>query len=139
MPKLATAADLFRKAEADLAAFDADPENTQIAFNLFVTIEHISDWLGKRAEVQQNAILRTVSHIANGSKHFGPLQPRHQSVVSTSIGQYAENYNEPGYWERRLTFHLEVGEIPFIGSDHIDAYDLAKQALNYWRLSVPGL
>ncbi len=144
LPNLTTPADLFRKAEDDLAALESDPGNSRIAFNLFVTIEHIQDWLGEprgpACSVRQNAVLRTISHIANGSKHFGPkLNAAHSSVAGTSISQYSPGYVQDGYWERRLTVHIDISEQSFIGDDQIDACELARRALAYWRPQVPGI
>jgi hypothetical protein len=104
LPRLTTPADLFRKAEADLSALESDPGNERLAFNLFVTIEHMPDWLGLKREhtVAHKSELRVVAHIANGQKHPIDLNPqRHNSVDATSADGYSDDYVAPGYVEER--------------------------------------
>jgi hypothetical protein len=59
--------DLFRKMEADLAALIESPSDSRLAFNFFVTAEHLPDWLDERVLVRKHALLRVVSHLASGA------------------------------------------------------------------------
>jgi hypothetical protein len=136
LPRLATAADLFHKAESDLKALEASQSDSFLAFNLFVTLEHLPDWLGLRAEVKQKAELRIVSHLANGSKHFTVDPNRHRSVEDTSVEGYGDNYVDKDYEKERLTIHLSLDELPWIGDDRIDAVELARLVIDFWRPKV---
>jgi hypothetical protein len=132
--ELKTPADLFRKLESDLTALQASSQDTRLAFNFFVTAEHLPDWLGKRALVSQHAILRVVSHIANGAKHFSLDDHRHQAVTSTEKFQYVEDgYIEPGYFDEPLIINLSQREAAELGASTIDAVALGSKVIQFWR------
>jgi hypothetical protein len=82
--ELTTPLQLFQKMQSDLAALMTSGQDARIAFNFFVTAEHLPDWLGLRSEVKKHALLRVVSHLANGAKHFTLDPKRHTAVVATS-------------------------------------------------------
>src|SRR5690348_10091676 len=90
--ELATPKDLFQKMESDLAALRKDPSDSYSAFNFFITAEHLPDWLSLKDLRKQTPLLRVVSHLANGAKHFQLDPRRHTSVDSTSTSTYAEGY-----------------------------------------------
>lgn len=137
--ELRTPADLFRKSEDDLRALQASPCDTRLAFNFFVTIEHLPDWLGRRDLVKKHCVLRIVSHLANGAKHFVLSDPRHTSVKKAEVSRYVEaGYVEPGYFEEVLVIHLEPDEAREMGVPVIDAVALAQKALKFWRPHVPA-
>jgi hypothetical protein len=75
--------DLYKKIKDDLLILESSHQDTKAAFNFFVTIEHLPDWLGQRHLVRDNCILRVISHIANGAKHFHLNDKRHSSVINT--------------------------------------------------------
>lgn len=132
--ELKTPADLFRKLESDLASLDASGQDTRIAFNFFVTAEHLPDWLGLRTLVQKNSILRIVSHIANGAKHFNLNDPRHKSVTNTEKFRiYAEDVYEPDVFYEPLIIHLSPDETRELGQSEIDALTLGHKVLEFWR------
>jgi hypothetical protein len=135
---LANSLDLFRKLEADLAALRTSSSDSRLAFNFFVTAEHLPDWLGKRALVQQHALLRVVSHLANGAKHFTLDPKRHTSVTGTTEEAYAEDYVEPGYVEDWLLVHLSAAEAAQLGTQAFDVRELGQLVLDFWRPHVPG-
>ncbi len=68
--ELKSAKDLLKKLESDLKQFKADPNNAYVAFNFFVTAEHLPDWMhpgpDKRATEIRNAsvLLQVCSHVA---------------------------------------------------------------------------
>ena len=135
---LASPLDLFRKMEADLAAFVDSVSDSRLAFNFFVTAEHLPDWLGQRDLVRKHALLRVVSHLANGAKHFTLDPKRHTSVDGTTVETYAKDYVEPGYVEDWLLVHFGADEVAEFGTDALDARDLGKRVLEFWRPHVPG-
>ena len=136
--ELKTPADLFRKLEGDLAAMESS-QDAKIAFNFFVTAEHLPDWLGQRCLVRKHAILRIVSHIANGMKHFTLDDHRHASVTGTEKFRYVEEgYVEPGYFDEPLLIELSPREARDIGLLAIDAAALGRKVLEFWRPYVPA-
>lgn len=136
--ELKTPADLFRKLEGDLVALEASYQDTRVAFNFFVTAEHVPDWLDRRGLVRQHAILRVVSHIASGAKHFVLNDSRHRSVTSTEKFRYMEQgYVEPGYYHEPLLIHLSPDEAREMGASTVDAVTLGRQVLDFWRQYVP--
>ena len=136
--ELKTAADLFRKLEGDLTALESS-QDTKVAFNFFVTAEHLPDWLGRRDLVRQHAILRVVSHIANGAKHFTLDDRRHTSVTGTEKCRYVEEgYVEPGYIDEPLVIRLSPDEARDVGVSPIDAAALGRKVLEFWRPYVPA-
>lgn len=136
---LKTPADLFHKAEHDLAALEKAPTDSYTAFNLFVTLEHLPDWLGQREPLRKNGewnvILRTVSHVANGAKHFDVDDHRHQSVTNLEETGYAEpGYVEDGYVGNELTIWLSPDEQKELRCKNwIGAITLARMAIDFWR------
>lgn len=144
--ELQTATDLRRKLEHDLGVLEADPADVYAAFNFFVTAEHILDWLypGGRgsAEAKQRTahreshqLLKVVSHIANGAKHFILESKRHDSVqhvdqVSTTYG--TGEYGAGPYGGRGLLITLEGLAAEELGNA-VSALDLAREVVDYWR------
>ena len=132
--ELTTPLQLFQKMQADLVALQKSGQDTRTAFNFFVTAEHLPDWLGQRPEVRKHALLRVVSHLANGAKHFTLDPKRHTSVVATSKERYVtEGYVEPGYIYEPLLIHLAEDEAEELGVSVIDALSLGKQVLAFWQ------
>lgn len=137
--ELKTAGDLFRKLEGDFESLKKT-QDARVAFNFFVTAEHLPDWLGRRDLVRQHPILRVVSHIANGAKHFTLNDSRHNSVVGTEKLRYVEEgYVEPGYFDEPLMIHLSSDEALALGAQSIDAAELGRQVLEFWRPHVQTL
>lgn len=89
---LQTPRDLLAKAERDFKRLQENPANADAAFDFFVTVRHLPDWLHSNSsdEQQREALfknhveLRIARHIADGAKHFKATQPRHKQVVGTS-------------------------------------------------------
>lgn len=132
--ELKTPQDLFRKLEGDFAELEASYQDTRSAFNFFVTAEHLPDWLNQRPLVHKTPLLRIVSHLANGAKHFEIDGDRHSSVESGEKERYfAEDYCEPGYVEEPLTIHLTQEEAVEFGMTTIDALALGRMVLDFWR------
>jgi hypothetical protein len=132
--ELKTAADMFRKLQADLVALEASYQDTWLAFNFFVTAEHLPDWLGKRDLVQKFAILRIASHVANGAKHFKLNDSRHQSITGTEKSRYLEDeYYQSGYFYEPLLIHLSQKEADELNAPTtIDAVTLGHKVIEFW-------
>ena len=116
----------------------AAASDASLAFNFFVTAEHLPDWLHQRGLVKDNGILRIVSHLANGAKHFSLDPKRHKSVTATSLDTYAEDYAEPGYFEELLLVHLSENEAREFGAATVSTTVLGTMVLDFWRPYVPG-
>jgi len=130
--------DLFRKLEHDLATLDSSGQDTYVAYNFFVTAEHLPDWLGRRDLVRQHSILRVVSHIANGAKHLILDDARHKSVTATEKFRYVEEgYVEPGYFYEPLLIHLSPDEAREMSASTIEAVTLGSQVVEFWRQYIP--
>lgn len=138
--ELNSPAQLFRKMESDLAELVASSSDSHLAFNFFVTAEHLPDWLHQRSLVRKHALLRVVSHLANGAKHFRLDPKRHHSVDGTSIERYAEEgYADPGYFEEPLLIHLSPDEATELGQPVIEVPVLGALVLAFWRPYVPSV
>lgn len=91
-PELQTPKDLLVKLESDYFRLESDPINTYAAFDFFVTAEHIIDWsFQEQAEKtrlrKDNTLLKIVSHLGNGAKHF--IAERHSSVAGLDFQEGA--------------------------------------------------
>jgi len=90
---LTTARDLLAKLQHDYQLLSASPNDPYIAFNFFVTAEHLLDWIypgnaNKDARTnarQQELLLQICSHIASGAKHFEVEAKHHKSVAETVL------------------------------------------------------
>lgn len=139
--KLKQPEDLYRKLLHDRERMQVTPLDLYAAFDFFVTAEHMRDWVlpghngakGREALRKNNLVLRLVSHLANGSKHFQAEDKRHQSVEDVIEDSYAEpDYVEDDYWEQPLVCHLTLAEQDALGSLFITAVDLADRTLQFW-------
>ena len=87
---LRTPRDLLSKAQHDLDRLRADPMDAYAAFDFFVAIRHLPDWLHPHNEALRKSLfashveLRIARHIADGSKHFEATHPQNVQVAGTS-------------------------------------------------------
>lgn len=144
--QLQSAADLLQKLESDYRRVEAEPRNPYPAFDFFVTAEHLIDWLypndaARRTQLRQSsALLRTCSHVANGSKHFHVTGERHQSVEDghdrppARLSELVLGASRLGDATGGLELTLSEREAQELGcAGYIDALDLAARVLGYWR------
>ena len=139
--------DLFAKLRYEHELLHQDPENAYIAFNFFVTAEHLLDWLypgnaGKSQREQlrdQEVLLQTVSHIASGAIHFVAEAKHHKSVVDSGrpspyfSDKYFGRFFGSRYFGRgRLTLYLSGATANTLGNS-ITPIDLADKVLAYWE------
>jgi len=145
--ELKTPQDLLEKLRFDLLQLESDPTNGYLAFNLFVTAEHMKDWLypGKsnksaRESLEASSVLLQVcSHVANGAKHFQVEAKHHRSVGDTArsggfwgSGYWASNYWPRGYFSKvSLTVTLQGNAKQQLGSC-INALELAQRVVDFW-------
>jgi len=137
--ELKTAEDIFKKAKADFEELKKSPTDSYKAFNFFVTIHHLPEWFddsikeNATGEREESPILRTVSHLANGAKHFALDENRHKSVKKTEReAVYEEGVYEDGVFEDRLMVSLTLKEQKKFGAEKIDVLELGEKALNHW-------
>ena len=146
--ELRTPQDLLQKLRFDVEQLKKDPTNTYLAFNFFVTAEHMKDWLypGKANRTERenlensSTLLQVCSHVANGAKHFQVEAKHHDSVSDTvkSGGYWSKGYWPAGYWGRgyrgngALIIQLQGDAEMQLGSS-ITAVDLAQRILTFWE------
>jgi len=136
--ELKTPADLLGKLEHDRDRMRADPIDVYAAFDFVVTAEHLPDWVGDKTIKQREPLLRIVSHLANGAKHFRATDPRHRSVRDVRV--------EPGVFDLDVFQHdaFVVGKLVVdLDGDEAAAFgpslgipELADQVLAFWRSRV---
>ena len=135
--ELKTAADLLVKAEADFVAMERAPGDSWLAFNFFVTVEHIPDWVDRRGDVKGDPILRVVSQLAAGAKHFAPQAGRHRSIAETERERvYEEGVYEEDVFYEPLVVWFTADEEKTLGTPKLDVVELGERALAYWRRAL---
>ena len=133
--------DLFKKLEFDYERLKQEPNNTYIAFDLFMTAAHIPDWIkngdtGRAREFRRDKpILRLCYQLACGGKHFHLKSKEHNSVESAEKSKYVEDgYIEQGYFEEPLEVALTGNLARKLGvSNPASALKIATLAVNYWQ------
>lgn len=140
---LKTSEDLLEKLRREYERLNQSPIDSDIAFNFFVTAEHLIDWVyhgqinkNKRTNLRDNDVLLQVcSHIANGSKHFVAESKHHKTVSDTSImdGAFQSNaFQTDAFQVPCLLIQLE-GEAQKKFGRSIEVLTLANQVLKYWE------
>jgi hypothetical protein len=145
---LKTPMDLLRKLEREYDRWIADPLNGDLAWNFFVTAEHLPDWLARTAPrplrglsihefKQSGQLTRICSHLANGGKHFRPRK-EHTAVASTHVqdGWIEEGWVDDDWIEvASLMVDLTPDEADTLQfpSESIRATLLATWLLAFWQ------
>jgi hypothetical protein len=147
MFELETPRDLLEKLKYDFKVLQKDSNNSYAAFNFYVTAEHMKDWIfpGRKngkirsAFEKSHLILKIVSHIANGAKHFEAEDPRHISVVDTiKFGSRFPQNNVPSGKRPPKRYPKDVLRIALTGDaekqfgSKISAVSFAKLVLQFW-------
>ena len=137
---LQSASDLRDKLRHDLMLLRERPDDQYLAFNFFVTAEHIVDWLHPESKEMRserrksNSLLEVTSHLANGAKHFKALDKRHTSIDDVRIDRILpKGYVEEGYCEEPLIVHLTDVESARTGCSQLRALELAEKVYEYWE------
>jgi len=133
-PKLQRAEDLLKKLKWDLQRIENAPSDIYAAFDFFVTAEHIPDWINNNKIKNGNELLKVVSHIANGAKHFEVSDKRHKSV--TKIELRTDSWpDESGVDGEHIyiSFNMEDGR--FSGLE-LSALSLARLVCEFWESNL---
>ena len=140
--ELQTPADLFRKLEFDLSRLEKARTDQYAAFDVFVTAEHMLDWVypddpqSQKAERNARPALKICSHLANGAKHFKATAARHTSVDAAKVhhGPYSSVYSRV-YDTSRPEVYLD-GDAAASFGPVIDAFMLAMLVRDFWRAKL---
>lgn len=111
--------DLVAKARHDLARMRSDPNDAYAAFDFFITVRHLPEWLHPKDHSKieqlflQHIELRICRHLADGAKHFEVTNPKHKQVTNTwfSSGAWGNSWAKgvwkPGTWGHGLFVTLD--------------------------------
>ena len=151
--ELKTPTDLLHKLEREYERWKSDPSNVDLAWNFFVTAEHLPDWLGRTHSGSpllggdginkfrtDRPFLRICSHLANGGKHLVPRPDQHTSVdhtVREMTGFVEPGFVEKGFFaeEPALRVYLTPNELTALGRDtaDVDALWLTDRIMEFWQ------
>lgn len=141
--KLQQPADLYLKLVHDRKRMALEPRDPYAAFDFFVTAEHMLDWVfpgmdkgpkAKRTALRKSSpVLRIVSHVANGSKHFAAESKHHQSVENIVSSGYAEEDYAENYFEVLLVVELSAAEQSELEARFLTTLQLPDRALAFWE------
>ena len=144
---LETPHDLLAKLESDYDTLLQNRDNPYLAYNFFVTAEHMLDWVypgyanksQREAERESEVLLQVCSHLAAGSKHFVVEAKHHESVLKSVQKRPGNPFTGPfgGPFVPRsgisgLCVDLDGNAKKVLGSS-IHVSKLAKQVLDYWK------
>lgn len=129
--ELETAQDLFEKLSWEFENLKKHPQDMKVAFNFFVTAEHIPDWLNKKG-LKSQPIPKICSHLANGAKHF--KTKKHTAVTKAWKDRVAEKgCVEDGVFLEPLMVNIDshLAEALHI-KNPIEVLQLAEEVMAYW-------
>lgn len=130
--------DLLAKLQFDFARIEANPLDVYAAFDFFVTAEHVPDWVGDKSIKSKEPLLKVVSHIANGAKHFRATHRKHNSVENLSLedGAFqAGAFQSDAFDVGDLVIELKGDEAKLFGPK-ISAGSLAQKVIEYWTARI---
>jgi len=134
-PTLCDARDLLAKLQFDFGRIRSNPQDVYAVFDFFVTAEHLPDWCDDKDIKFTEPLLRVVSHLATGAKHFIPTSPRHKSVadVGSRAGIFnAAIFNSEIFDTGGLVVELKSEDATALGAE-IGVLDLARRVLTFWE------
>ena len=137
-------ADLLAKMEHDYQRMQASPGDPYPVLDFFVAAEHIVDWRypkdkARRDEIRSIDPGKTVSHVANGGKHFEATAARHTSVVGVeSEPDYGTAVPGRARWDeaRFGSAGSPMLVITMADGRRVTAPELAALVLAYWRTEL---
>ena len=120
--QLQSAHDLLAKLRHDYARLQDAPNDPYVAFDVFVTAEHLLDWVypgapgrdRRTAEQDAHPVLQVISHLATGARHMVPDEHGTASQGSSN-----------------LIVSLEGAAATELGAA-VTPLKLAARALQYW-------
>src|SRR5437660_12528584 len=86
---LQTPRDLFEKLKREYGRLVSRPTDSDVAWNLFVTADHLIDWLhptspDERTKIRRQTVIgRVCAPLRNTAKHFNSDPDRHASATHT--------------------------------------------------------
>jgi hypothetical protein len=135
-----TPADMLEKLRHDLGRMEANPGDIYAAFDFCMTAEAMLDWqwpgkAGKTTRERAKRLsgdLATVSHLANGAKHYEVSAPHHQSVGDMEMSKLAFQGDA---FQRRV---VQVGAVMIHRQDGsaVDAIDLGRSVVRFWEIEL---
>ena len=132
---LKTADQLYSKLKADFRSLGDHHKDTYLAYNFFVTANHLGEWLHwSRDQMREHSILRICEHLAVGAKHFSVSNKTIRSVKRASSEGWVENgWVEPGWVEAgKPVVTLTEDEASKFGEETIDVLTLAQKVMTFW-------
>jgi hypothetical protein len=137
---LQTSEHLLQKLRHDLKRLSKDAVDVYAAFDFFVTAEHMPEWCGikKHKEFRKaHALLRVVSNVASGAKHFEATADDHRSVqgVDARGGAFGKAFGPTTFDVSELVIEIDWPESDEFGH-RISALKLAKLTLAFWEERV---
>jgi hypothetical protein len=141
--ELQTPKDLLAKLQSDFERIKANPLDVYAAFDFFVTAEHVPDWVGDKSIKSREPLLKVVSHIANGAKHFRAnklrgTKPIHKSVENVYVRKgafQAGAFQSDTFDVGGLVIELKGDEVKLFGSE-ISVRKLAQKIIEYWAARI---
>ena len=139
-PTLSNAEDLLIKLKFDFGRIKSDPCDVYAAFDFCVTAEHLPEWCGQKSVKNTEPILRVVSHLANGAKHFIANDPKHKSVADVGLrnGIFNSAIFDPEMFNTGGIFVALKGEDAVALGSEISSLELARQVLTFWEQRLGG-
>src|SRR5690348_8215553 len=89
--KLNTPRDLLEKARHDLQRLRENPTDTYAAFDFFVAVRHLPDWLypddvdKRKAIFKAHVELRIARHVADKGKHFITTHSQNRQIQGSTV------------------------------------------------------
>jgi hypothetical protein len=136
--ELQTPKHLLDKLQFDFTRIKSNPLDIYTAFDFFITAEHLPDWIGDKSIKSKEPLLKVVSHIANGAKHFKATDPKHKSVEDVYIRKgafQAGAFQSDAFDVGDLIVELFGDEVNQFGSE-ISVRRLAQLVIEYWSVKI---
>jgi hypothetical protein len=141
--QLHSAYDLLAKLRHDYSRLREAPNDPYVAFDFFVTADHLLDWVypgalgqsSRTAERDAHPILQVVSHLAAGARHMVPEDRRPVSVPHADHARSTHGNAEHGTAtseSAHLVVNLEGAAAAELGIA-ATPLKLATRALQYWE------
>lgn len=128
--------DLLKKANHDLERLRLRPVDAYAAFDFFVTVRHLPDWIYPDDDAKQKLLfqehrgLRIARHIADGAKHFEVTAKHHFQVAGSSALMSVTQMSEGTEENEVETLIIELDSrdsYPDLLELRITALDLAER------------
>lgn len=147
---LRTAEDLFAKAERDLERLRKCPDDSDRAFDFFVTARHLPEWVYRgswkdaKRDINGCAVLCIARSVADAGKHFEVTHTNHAGYEGSTagpIGHRSDKLGDDVHSDTRLRVQLSPVDAEAIndGEQLIGALDLAERVFAALKELYPKL